>query len=122
MKKIIFLLIYLVPIVVSGQPEGKYSSTDYMWMSVGSAGFTPKYTGETSIAFSQSGEPYLAYSDGMNFNKVNVRKFDGNNWVSIGATGFSIGEAGYLSIVFDLTSTPWVSYLNINNSSFGVNV
>jgi hypothetical protein len=65
MKKLIYLLLFLFPVVAfSQQPWYKYSPADYAWKDVGNAGFSSAEADYTSIAFSPSGQPYVAYSDG----------------------------------------------------------
>ena len=63
------------------------------WVNVGNEGFSAGYVGSTSLAFSQSGQPYIAYEDGGNSGKATVMKFDGTNWVDLGNEGFSDSTA-----------------------------
>ena len=37
------------------------------WKIVGSAGFTPKYVGEVSLAINDSGVPYVAFKDSSQY-------------------------------------------------------
>jgi hypothetical protein len=46
------------------------------WMNVGNAGFTAGTASYTSLAFSQSGDPYVAYQDWGNSQKATVMKYD----------------------------------------------
>lgn len=45
------------------------------WVNVGNAGFTAGFTQCVSLDFNSSGEPYVAYGDGM-FGKATVMKYD----------------------------------------------
>jgi hypothetical protein len=72
----------------------------------------------TSLAFSKSGQPYVAYSDGAYSSKASVMKFDGTNWVYIGNAGFSAGSIGYMSLAFNPTNgQPYVAYQDAADSS-----
>ena len=65
----------------------------------------------TSLAFSPSGQPYVAYEDyGKFIMKATVMKFDGTNWVNVGNAGFSAGEADYISLAFSPSGQPYVAY------------
>jgi hypothetical protein len=46
------------------------------WVDLGSTGFSKGEASYLSLAFSKDGKPYLAYSDGGNYFKVSVMKFD----------------------------------------------
>jgi hypothetical protein len=46
------------------------------WVNVGSAGFSAGAAGNSSLAFSPSGQPNVAYSDGANSEKATVMKYD----------------------------------------------
>jgi hypothetical protein len=77
MKKLFYFLVLLLPVVVfAQQPWYKSSPLDYMWMNVGNAGFSEGEVSCTSLAFSPSGEPYVAYSDGANSFKATVSRFN----------------------------------------------
>ncbi|MCK9480320.1 MAG: T9SS type A sorting domain-containing protein [Bacteroidia bacterium] len=45
------------------------------WQTVGTAGFSAGDANYTSLAFSNSNEPYVAYADGANSGKATVMKF-----------------------------------------------
>ena len=85
------------------------------WVNVGSAGFSAGAVASTSLAFSPSGDPYVAFQDEANSGKVTVMKFDGANWVIVGLAGFSAGQAVYVSLAFDLTGQPYVAYEDWGN-------
>jgi hypothetical protein len=46
------------------------------WVNVGNAGFSAGDAWYTSLAFNQSGQPYVAYKDNWNIGKATVMKFD----------------------------------------------
>jgi hypothetical protein len=46
------------------------------WVNVGDAGFSAGQADYTSLAFSPSGEPYLAYQDWANSYKATVMMYD----------------------------------------------
>jgi hypothetical protein len=52
----------------------KFDGTN--WVEVGTAGFSAGQAVSTSIAFSLSGQPYVAYQDVGNSQKATVMKFD----------------------------------------------
>ena len=75
MKKRIYILFLLLPVVVSAQQNEYKPSPLYSWENVGKVGFSAGTVGWTSLAFSLFGEPCLAYWDGVNSNKATVMKF-----------------------------------------------
>jgi hypothetical protein len=93
----------------------KFNGTD--WELVGKAGFTPVTVGYTSLAFSPTGVPYVAYGSGCSSsNKATVMKYDGTNWVFVGNGGFSQASAAYTSIAFSPSGQPFVAYLDYSNN------
>lgn len=60
-------------LVVAGLTTKAYAQ----WQNVGSPSFSEGLVFYTSLAFSPSGEPYVAYYDGGNLGKATVMKFDG---------------------------------------------
>ncbi len=54
--------------------------------------------------------PYVIYKDVFNDNKVNVKKFNGNNWVALCSNFISAGKANYSSIAIDTGGVPYVVY------------
>jgi len=64
MKKLFYIFLIVFPVCVLAQQNWiKSSSTDYMWMNVGNAGFSSGEVFYTRLAFSPSGEPYVAFQD-----------------------------------------------------------
>ena len=82
MKKLIYILMFVFPVVAfAQQPWYKSSPLDSAWKIVGNAGFSEGTAYYTSLAFSSAGEPYVAYEDDGNSGKATVMKFDGANWI-----------------------------------------
>ena len=97
---------------------GLTTNTFAQWQTVGNAGFSAGDALNTSLAFSSSGEPYVAYSDGANSQKATVMKFNGTNWVNVGTAGFSAGSTlnSLLTIAFSPSGEPYVAYSDGANS------
>jgi hypothetical protein len=91
----------------------KYNGTG--WVFVGGGGFSQGTADFTSLAFSPSGEPYVAFTDLINANKTCVMKFDGSNWVYVGEPDFSAGEAWYNHIAFSPSGEPYVAFMDYTN-------
>jgi len=53
----------------------KFDGTN--WVNIGTAGFSAGVTNYTSLAFSPSGYPYVAYNDWPNAFKVTVKYYNG---------------------------------------------
>jgi hypothetical protein len=83
---------------------------------VGTAGFSAGKTDTPSLAFSPSGDPYVAFKDSANSAKATVMKFDGISWVIVGAAGFSAGLADYTSLAISPSGEPFVAYMDGGNS------
>jgi len=111
MKTIIYILVFLLPVLgLAQQPWYKSSPLDYMWKSVGDTGFSAGPVEYTNLSFSPSGQPYVVYEDYGNFKKATVMKFDGSNWITIGNAGFSSGESKYTSLCFSPSGQPFVAF------------
>ena len=94
MKNLICILMFMFPIILyAQQPRDKFSPMDYTWQNVGNEGLSAGLAVYTSLAFSSSGQPYLAFQDWGNSKKVSVMTFNGTNWVNVGSAGFSAGVA-----------------------------
>jgi hypothetical protein len=85
------------------------------WVNVGNAGLPYGLVYGTSLAFSPSGEPYVAFLDALNYQKATVMKYDGTNWVYVGNAGFSEGEADFTSLAFSPSGQPYVAYTDGGN-------
>jgi hypothetical protein len=111
MKKLFYILFFFLPVVVSAQFNlYKDSPLDYAWKYVGNAGFSAGEADYTSLAFSPSGEPYVAFQDWGKSGKASVMKFNGSNWVYVGSQGFSTDVAYYLSLKFNQPGQAFVAY------------
>jgi hypothetical protein len=120
MKKVIYILLLFVPVVVFSQQSWyKSSPSDQMWIYVGNYGFSAGEVDFTCLAFSPSGQPYVAYED-MSFggaDKATVMKFDGTNWIQVGIKGFSAGQVAFVSLaVSALDGQPYLAYMDFGNS------
>ncbi len=80
------------------------------WVNVGNARFSDGEADNLSIAFSPSGQPYVAYADDGNSEKATVMKFDGSNWVNVGNAGFTPHGVYTTSIAFSPTGEPYIAY------------
>ncbi len=90
------------------------------WQNVGTAGISEDGAGYyTSLAFNPStNEPYIAYEDGGNSNKVTVKKFNGISWQTVGNIGFAGGNSEHISLAFNpVTIEPYVAFSDGSNSS-----
>jgi hypothetical protein len=110
MKKLICVLFIMASIVSTAQrPWGNFSPMNYSWKYVGTAGFSAGQAGYTSLVFSLSGQPYLAYQDGV-IGNATVMKFDGTNWINVGIPGFSAQWVNYISLAFNVSDQPYVAF------------
>ncbi len=114
MKRLIRILLFLFPVVASAQsPWYKSSPLNYAWKNVGYAGFSQSGVAFTSLAFSPSGEPYVAFQDWANSERATVMKFDGSNWVNVGKAGFSTDQAFNTKLAFNpIDSLPYVAFVD----------
>ncbi len=66
--------------------------------------------------------PYVAYSDVLSSNKLNVKEYNGTNWVLVGSANISSGAASIPTLAFDNSGTLHVAYIdggtNINVKEF----
>jgi Secretion system C-terminal sorting domain len=91
----------------------KFDGTN--WIYVGTPSFSGSVAEYLSLAFSPSGEPYVAFCDAQVI-KVSVMKFDGTNWVYIGNEGISEGMAQYSSLAFSPSGIPYVAFTEYLNN------
>ena len=101
-------------------PDGRLTVMKFngsIWDTVGHSGFSSGDVWDLSLAFSLSGEPYVAYGDkGTSWN-LTVKKFDGTSWVNVGSPGFSEGGATYPSLSFNPSSgQAYVGYRDFGNN------
>ena len=93
-----------------------WTSINAQWTNVGSANFTGKYAGSTSVAFDASGTPFVAFGDGNFAGKATVMKYSGGGWVLVGNAGFSAGSATGLTLAFS-HNVPLVAFSDASNGS-----
>jgi hypothetical protein len=111
MKKLFYILLFFLQVIVCAQQSwDKSSPLDYIWMNVGNTGFSPGNTWGESLAFSPSGQPYVAYIDIADSMKATVMTFNRTNWVNVGNEGFSAGWTQLESLAFSLSGQPYVAY------------
>ena len=115
LEKIILLFFLIINILtMSGFSQDVWNNLNpesYAWKNVGTEGFVAFTAKYSSLAMSPLNEPYVAYSDGQNYAKAKVKKFDGNNWITVGSEGFSNARADYINLAFNPTdSLPYVVY------------
>jgi hypothetical protein len=112
MNRFISIIVLLLPFHIFAQQYFYKSSTlDYAWQYVGEAGFSPGVASQNSLAFSPSGQPYLAFENYSDSNKMTIMKFDENNWVCVGDSGIPIGKGEYISLAFNPASgQPYVAF------------
>ena|GEM_PF-3122343 len=83
------------------------------WEVLGDLGFSVDSTiaeaNKVSLAIDLTGYPVVAYSDGADFNRISLRRWNGNSWVSIGEDGFAQG-GGSWSMKIDSSGLPVVAY------------
>jgi hypothetical protein len=91
----------------------KFNGTS--WELVGDEGFSAGIMDSISLTFDQTGEPWVAYSDGANSWKASVMRFDGSSWVNVGSPAFSAGAAGWTSIGFSQTGKAVVAFQDAGN-------
>ncbi len=86
----------------------KFDGTN--WVFEGDAGFTTGAAYTTTLAFSPSGEPYVAYRDKGNLYRATVMKYDGSKWVYDGNAGFSVKEVEFITLAFSPDGYPYVAF------------
>ena len=113
MKKLLSFLFFFLPVFVSAQlNQYKDSPLNYGWKNVGNEGFSAGLAVYTSLAFSPSGQPYVAFQDWGDSKKATVMTFNGTNWVNIGSAGFSAGVAYDESLAISPSGQPYVAYMD----------
>jgi hypothetical protein len=111
MKKIFYIILFLIPFVALAQSTDKSSPLLNGWQNVGNTHFSAGEAIYTSLDISPSGQPYVGYMDEGNSGKATVMKFDGTNWTNVGNAGFSAGGAQWISLVFNpIDGQPYVAF------------
>jgi hypothetical protein len=86
------------------------------WVLVGPANFSTFFqaAGGPSLAFDQSGTPYVAYIDPGLTNEAIVKRFDGTNWVTTDVTrpsgNVSTADARYTCLAKDPYGNLYLAY------------
>lgn len=109
MKKILFWLIIMLPVIGSSQSPKPLIPIQGKWDNVGNPGFTPGTVAYTSLAISHDGVPYMAFTDEFNGHTLRVMKYNGS-WVNVGQGIISGGMADYINLAFDPSGVPWVVF------------
>jgi hypothetical protein len=110
MKTYIYLILLSFPAVVCAQQGGQSVSTNMFWMDVGNAGFSAGDVSGTSLAFSPSGHPTVAYQDVANSQKATVMTFTGTSWEPIGLPGFTPSGVNGTSLAYSPNWEPYVAF------------
>lgn len=92
----------------AGGAVRKFNGTN--WDFVGSSGFTVDEVWSPCMAFSPSGDLYVAYVDNGTGQKTTVSKFDGAAWQYVGPAGFSPGLPDKISLAFSPDGQPYVAF------------
>jgi hypothetical protein len=93
-----------------------YSGT---WTSVGSTVATA--ASYISLAFDNTGLPWVGYADGTFGNNATVMRFDGATWTVVGPGigSASTGAAAWTSLVIDKKDMPNTPYLACMDTGYG---
>ncbi|QJD86295.1 Ig-like domain-containing protein [Cohnella herbarum] len=85
------------------------------WNTIGS--WNADESNRPALALDINSNPYLAYSDADNGDKVTVRYYDGDTWDTIGPTGFSSGRPNGLSIAVDADDSLYIAYNDMDDGN-----
>jgi hypothetical protein len=112
----------------TGQPYAAFTDTDNSgkvtvmkfdgtsWVTIGTPGSTITYY-NISIAFSPSGQLYLAFSsDSNNTQKVIVMKYDGTDWLTVGTLGISFWEPWFIKLAFGPLGLPYLAFADLDGT------
>lgn len=83
------------------------------WVPLGPQDFNGGKAYYISMAFDNSGNPYVAYQDGANGYKASVMEYTGGAWSQVGTAGFSAGPVTYLSLAV-CNNIPFVAFSDGN--------
>lgn len=99
----------------------KLKSDGTGWETVGTVGFSAGAVKDISIAFDNTGIPYVVYSDASKSDKAVIMKYNGTAWEAVGdAAGISTGAASYTSIALCSSNVPHVVYSDAGNGGKAV--
>ena len=120
MKKFVFVFlflsicVFLFPMIAVPQKYwNEFSQTDYSWKYIGNRQFSQGNASSPCLAFSPSGQPYVAFVD-ANGNKATVMMFNGTNWVNVGNSVSAPGFTGELSMTLSPTGQPYIAFSDLN--------
>ncbi|TDU40597.1 putative secreted protein (Por secretion system target) [Gelidibacter sediminis] len=85
------------------------------WETVGMPRFSNDEADYCTLAFSNTDEPYVAFTDKANQFKATVMKFNGSNWETVGLAGFSPDRAFNFSLTFSSVGVPYLAYMDRDN-------
>ncbi|MDR2627671.1 MAG: hypothetical protein LBC40_06530, partial [Dysgonamonadaceae bacterium] len=103
---------------VSSTTDRKLAAVQYangQWKQLGSVdGISAARAGNIDLAFSNTGVPYVAYSDyGASISqKPTVQSFDGTSWNLVGEQGFNDVRVTYKALGFDANNVPMLFAMN----------
>lgn len=85
------------------------------WETVGMPRFSDDEADYCTLTFSNTDEPYVAFTDKANQFKATVMKFNGSNWETVGSAGFSPDRAFRFSLTFSSLGIPYLAYMDRDN-------
>ncbi len=83
------------------------------WSVLGVEDFTGGSAENLSLALDPSGNPYLAFEDGAQGNKITVMKYSGGSWAAVGSPGFASGSGPIIRV--DGSGIPFVAFADAAN-------
>ena len=87
------------------------SNATSQWQNVGTQGFSEGAAEKISLAFNPvTKEPYVAFSDDSNSDKITVKKYNGSSWTNVGTAGLSNDAISTASITFNDEGTPYIAF------------
>jgi hypothetical protein len=89
------------------------------WEAVGNAGFSIGAAYSTSLAMSNSGVPYVAFTDWSAGNKATVMRLNaaGTDWETVGSPGFTPGGAARPSLSLNNAEVPYIAFVDGSNAT-----
>src|ERR1051326_5081857 len=76
-----------------------HATAQQSWQYVGPPNFSAGASNYSTLRFSSTGIPFVAFQDAANpNNSITVMKYVGNNWVNVGSPGFPSGSAFFISL------------------------
>ena len=84
------------------------SVTNTVWYNLGTSALTSSSGTYTSLAFDNSGVPYVSFLE--NSTKGSVMKYTGSVWTYVGSSQFTSGQNLYSSLAINSSGTPYMAY------------